>query len=148
MATRLARRAAEAAAPQELEQFAMTAEAFLIAPPHERLLVGGRAEPLGLAAEAVAALLGTAALAAAVPVLEHLTQHPTERAVGAVRHRTLPRLRRRRPEVTATGAAPERLSTEQSAQLRQRRAAGIGTALVARLAPQRVNGSMSTSKTI
>ncbi|MEV7957706.1 hypothetical protein ACIO6T_29090 [Streptomyces sp. NPDC087532] len=119
VATRLARRAVEAAAPQELAQFAMTAEAFHRAAPHRRLPFGGRDEPLGLGVEAVAALLSTAALAAAVQVLEHLAQQSTERAVDTVRRRAFPRLRRRRPEVTATVAVPERLSSEQLAQVRQ-----------------------------
>ncbi|GAA2482724.1 hypothetical protein GCM10010406_18750 [Streptomyces thermolineatus] len=153
VADRLARRAVERAAPQELPQFAMTAEAFHSTSPYRRLMVGRRDEPLGLGLETVAALLSAAALAAAVQVLDHISQQAAGRAVETVQRRVLPRFRRRRREAAAgeaaitgaaaagaavAGAAVERLSAEQLAEVR----------LVAVQAAMRLQVSEAQARTI
>ncbi|WP_404816073.1 hypothetical protein [Streptomyces thermolineatus] len=148
VADRLARRAVEQAAPQELPQFAMTAEAFHSTSPYRRLMVGTRDEPLGLGLETVAALLSAAALAAAVQVLDHISQQAAGRAVETVQRRVLPRFRRRRREAAAgeaaitgaaaVGAAVERLSAEQLAEVR----------LVAVQAAMRLQVSEAQARTI
>ncbi|MEU2233906.1 hypothetical protein ACH4A8_39410 [Streptomyces vietnamensis] len=122
-ATRLARRAVEAAAPHELPQFPMTAEAFHRSPAKYRLWPVHRDEPLGIGLDVVAALISTAALSAAAQVLNHLAQQSTAQAVDTTRSRLLPRLSRRRTrravEPAATPVEVERLSAEQLTRLRE-----------------------------
>ncbi|MBP0450805.1 MULTISPECIES: hypothetical protein [unclassified Kitasatospora] len=117
MATRLARRAVEAVAPQELAQFAMTAEAFHSTPPRKRLQAVRRDEPLGLGLETAAALLSTAALAVAVRVLDHLTERAAGQAADTAERGVRALFRRRRAEPAAE--AVERLSAEQLTTVRQ-----------------------------
>ncbi|MGW3248025.1 hypothetical protein [Streptomyces sp. NPDC001070] len=119
LATRLARRAVEATAPEELPQFAMTASAFHRASPRNRLLVDERDEPLGIGLEAITALISTGALAAAVKVLDNLTDRWTDRAIDVVQRRFVPRLRRRGAEITTADVAAMRLSAEQLTQVRR-----------------------------
>ncbi|MFF0477861.1 hypothetical protein [Streptomyces sp. NPDC004284] len=126
-ATRLARRAVDAAAPHELPQFPMTAEAFHESPAKDRLWPVHRDEPLGIGLDVVAALISTAALSAAVQVLDHIVQQSTADAVDTTRNRLLPRLLRRRtrraPEPAegpaTTPAEAERLTAEQLTRLRE-----------------------------
>ncbi|MFH8841978.1 hypothetical protein [Streptomyces sp. NPDC017868] len=135
-ATRLARRAVDAAAPHELPQFPMTAEAFHASPAKDRLWPAHRDEPLGIGLDVVAALISTAALSAAVQVLDHIAQQSTADAVDTTRNRLLPRLFRRRrlrralvptegategptEEPAATPAEAERLTAEQLTRLRE-----------------------------
>ncbi|MFI0929970.1 hypothetical protein ACH4TP_39525 [Streptomyces sp. NPDC021012] len=135
-ATRLARRAVDAAAPHELPQFRMTAEAFHASPAKDRLWPAHRDEPLGIGLDVVAALISTAALSAAVQVLDHIAQQSTADAVDTTRNRLLPRLFRRRrlrralvptegateeptEEPAATPAEAERLTAEQLTLLRE-----------------------------
>ncbi|MGQ0778780.1 MAG: hypothetical protein ACT4NY_30935 [Pseudonocardiales bacterium] len=81
LVTRLAREAVRRAAPDELPQFAVTAEAFFAAPNRVRRSVG-RDEPLGLGLESVAVLVSTATLSVVIEVLKHLTQHYSDRLVA------------------------------------------------------------------
>ncbi|MER6464142.1 hypothetical protein ABT278_27260 [Streptomyces sp. NPDC001228] len=119
LATRLARRAVEAVAPDELPQFAMTAEAFHRAPPGQRFAVGRRDEPLGLGLETVAALLSATALTAAVQVLDHLAQQAADRTTEAVGRRLRFRFGRRRAAATTPAVTVSPLSAEQLTQVRQ-----------------------------
>ncbi|MET9675560.1 hypothetical protein ABZY68_21045 [Streptomyces sp. NPDC006482] len=126
-ATRLARRAVDAAAPHELPQFPMTAEAFHRTPAKDRLRPVQRDEPLAIGLDVVAALISTAALSAAVQVLDHLAQQSTAQAVDTTRNRLLPRLLRRRTrrameaaaEQATTPVEVERLTAEQLTRLRE-----------------------------
>ncbi|WP_158718950.1 hypothetical protein [Streptomyces globisporus] len=126
-ATRLARRAVEAAAPHELPQFPMTAEAFHRSSAKDRRWPVHRDEPLAIGLDVVAALISTAALSAAVQVLDHLAQQSTAEAVDTTRNRLLPRLLRRRgrralesaAEPAATPVEGERLTAEQLTRLRE-----------------------------
>lgn len=95
-ANRLARRAVDAVAPHELLQFPMTAEAFHASPANDRLWPAHRDEPLGIGLDVVAALISTAALSAAVQVLDHIAQQSIADAADTTRNRLLPRLFRRR----------------------------------------------------
>ncbi|MFF8380604.1 hypothetical protein ACF07V_31220 [Streptomyces sp. NPDC015661] len=122
-ATRLARRAVEVAAPHELPQFPMTAEAFHQSSAKHRLWPVHRDEPLAIGLDVVAALISTAALSAAVQVLDHLAQRSTEQAVDTTRNRLLPRWLRRpgrpAPEPAAVPVEAERLTAEQLTRLRE-----------------------------
>ncbi|MER5202326.1 hypothetical protein [Streptomyces sp. NPDC002825] len=122
-ATRLARRAVEMAAPHELAQFPMTAEAFHRSSAQYRLWPVHRDEPLAIGLEVVAAVISTAALSAAAQVLNHLAQQSTAEAVDSTRNRLLPRLLRRRGrqalEPAAPPVEPERLTAEQLTRLRE-----------------------------
>ncbi|MFC9590877.1 hypothetical protein ACFTUC_13990 [Streptomyces sp. NPDC056944] len=126
----------EAAAPHELPQFPMTAEAFHQSPAKDRLWPVHRDEPLAIGLDVVAALISTAALSAAVQVLDHLAQQSTADAVETTRNRLLPRLLRRRTrtrrslepaagpaaaslEPAAVSVEPERLTVEQLTRLRE-----------------------------
>ncbi|MGW8763745.1 hypothetical protein ACWGN5_14705 [Streptomyces sp. NPDC055815] len=122
-ATRLARRAVELAAPHELPQFPMTAEAFHQSSAQHRLWPVRRDEPLAIGLDVVAALISTAALSAAVQVLGHLAQQSTAEAVDITRNRLLPRMLRRRTrravEAPAAPVAAEPLTVEQLTRLRE-----------------------------
>ncbi|MFF4579563.1 hypothetical protein [Streptomyces sp. NPDC001389] len=123
MATRLARRAVERAAPHELPQFEMTALAFHDAPGHRRLGGGARrGEALGLGLETAAALLGTVALTAAVQVLDRLSQQAADQVADTARQglRGWFRRRRREPGAQPSPVLPSRepLSAHQLAELR------------------------------
>ncbi|SEB84578.1 hypothetical protein [Streptomyces sp. TLI_105] len=126
-ATRLARRAVEAAAPHELPQFPMTAEAFHRSSAKDWMWPVRRDEPLAIGLDVVAALISTAALSAAVQVLDHLAQQSTAEAVDTTRNRLLPRLLRRRArralepaaEPAAAPVEEERLTAEQLTRLRE-----------------------------
>ncbi|MFE7598416.1 hypothetical protein [Streptomyces sp. NPDC057494] len=120
------------AAPHELPQFPMTAEAFHQSPAKDRLWPVHRDEPLAIGLDVVAALISTAALSAAVQVLDHLAQQSTADAVETTRDRLLPRLLRRRTRTrrslepaaasvdpAAVSAEPERLTVEQLTRLRE-----------------------------
>ncbi|MEF9886726.1 hypothetical protein [Streptomyces sp. P9-A4] len=126
-ATRLARRAVGAVAPHELPQFPMTAQAFHSSSAKDRSWPVHRDEPLGIGLDVVAALISTAALSAAVQVLDHLVQQSTAHAVDTTRSRLLPRLLRRRTrqaleqaaEPATAPAEAERLTAEQLTRLRE-----------------------------
>lgn len=92
--TRLAREAVRRAAPDELPQFAVTAEAFLASPDRVRR-AAGRDEPLGLGLESVAVLTTTAALSVTVEVLKHLAQHYSDRLMTRIGRRLSALLGRR-----------------------------------------------------
>jgi hypothetical protein len=81
--TRLAREAVRRAAPDELPQFSVTAEAFLASPDRVRR-AAGRDEPLGLGLESVTVLTTTAALSVTVEVLKHLAQHYSDRLMSRI----------------------------------------------------------------
>ncbi|MFD9428762.1 MULTISPECIES: hypothetical protein [unclassified Streptomyces] len=123
MATGLARRAVELTAPHELAQFPLTADAFHRAPAQARQWPVNRREPLAIGLEAVAMVISTAALAAAVQVLDHLAQQASAHVVDTTRNRLVPRLLRRRTrrdaEPSEGPARVERLTAEQLAQLRE-----------------------------
>ncbi|MFJ5219321.1 hypothetical protein ACIP98_32000 [Streptomyces sp. NPDC088354] len=119
LATRLARRAVEAVAPEELPQFAMTAEAFHRAPPSSWFVAPGRDEPLGLGLETVATLLSATALTASVHVLDHLAQQASERAAESVGRRVWFRLGRRRAAATRPTVTAEPPSAAQLTEVRR-----------------------------
>lgn len=112
LVTRLAREAVRRAAPDELSQFAVTAEAFFAAPNRVRRSAG-RDEPLGLGLESVAVLVGTAALSVAIEVLKHLSQHYSDRLVDRTGRRVRALFggrRRGRPEVALPVLDKQQLS--------------------------------------
>jgi hypothetical protein len=86
LVTRLAREAVCRAAPDELPQFAVTAEAFLAAPDRVRRSAS-RDEPLGLGLDSVAIVISAAALSVTVEVLKHLAQQYSDRLVSTIGRR-------------------------------------------------------------
>ncbi len=91
---RLARRAVQDVAPDELPHFAVVSQAYLSASRARRQRAVRRAEPLGLGLEGVAVLLTTAVLAVAAKVSDHLAQELVERGVNAAEPGLRTRLRR------------------------------------------------------
>ncbi|MFJ9351259.1 hypothetical protein [Streptomyces sp. NPDC101237] len=161
LATRLARRAVEAVAPDELPQFALTAEAFHRAPPSPAFVAGRRDEPLGIGLEAVAALLSATALTAAVQVLDHLAQQAADRTAEAVGRRVRFGFGRRRAAATPPAVTLRPLSAEQLTQVRQvagqaalrlrvpqEQAGAIADAIVAELATVAAAGPVDPGGTV
>lgn len=109
---RLARRAVEAAAPEELPNFAKAVAEYHRPHIEERRVASGP----GL--EAVATLFSTAALTVSVQVLNHLTERASVRAAETVQRRVRSWFRRfrRRPPARVT-ARP--LSAKQLTDVRK-----------------------------
>lgn len=125
---RLARRAVQDVAPDELPHFAVVSQAYLAASQAQRQRAMRRAEPLGLGLEGVAVLLTTAVLAVAAKVSDHLAQELVDRSVNAAEPGLRTRWRqwraRRRggegdDERGAVGEPLPTLTPKQLAQVRQ-----------------------------
>ncbi len=125
----------------------MTAEAFHRSPPPPWAVPQGRDEPLGLGLETVATLLSTAALAAAVRVLEHFAEQASDRAAESAGRWVRFRFGRRRiaaappvdavePPSAAQLAVVRQVARQTALQLRvpEEQARAIADAIVAELA--------------
>ncbi|GAA2941578.1 hypothetical protein GCM10010518_30890 [Kitasatospora cinereorecta] len=122
-AVRLARRAVQDVAPDEMPQFAVVSRAYLTASENRRQRAMRKAEPLGLGLEGVAVLVTTAVLAVATQVSDHLAQQLVDRTVGVAEPALRTRWYRWRARLRGGGGANGEplpaLTPEQLAQVRQ-----------------------------
>lgn len=95
LVTSLARGAVSRAAPDELAQFEVTAEAFLETPKRARR-AARRDEPLGLGLESLNVLVSTVALGVTIEVLKHLAGHYSDKLVSKTGRKVRTLLGRRR----------------------------------------------------
>lgn len=110
----LARRAVSRAAPDELAQFDVTAEAFLDVPKRARK-TARRDEPLGLGLDSVTVLVSTVALTVTIDVLKHLAEYYSDKVADKVGRSVLGLFGRRRDH--SSGRRRPVLSPEQLSEL-------------------------------
>jgi hypothetical protein len=117
LVTELARSGVSRAAPDELPQFDVTAQAFLAAPARARR-GSRRDDPLGLGLDSVDVLLSTAALTVTLEVLKHLAEHYSDKLVSKLGQRICATLRRRGTRRSGEPALPlPQLDPQQLSEL-------------------------------
>ncbi|MFB7739285.1 hypothetical protein ACFC08_33945 [Streptomyces sp. NPDC056112] len=114
--TALAQAAVTRAAPEELSQFEVTADAFFAASSRSRR-IRQRDDPLGLGLDSIVVLTSTVALSVAVEVLKHLATDYSEKALGGLWRRVRAIAGRRAESAPLAAAHLPQLTGQQLAEL-------------------------------